>query len=47
MTPFGLTPQLWEPPALSAVKVPAGRVAWPLLLSPQQATASVALNPQV
>ena len=32
--PFVFTPQLWKPPALTAVKVPAGGVAWPSTLSP-------------
>ena len=35
--PFVLSPQVWRAPALTAVKVPAGGVAWPLPLSPQQA----------
>ena len=42
--PFVLTPQVWRPPALTAVKVPAGGVAWPLALSPQQATVPFAFS---
>ena len=36
--PFVLIPQVWSPPALTDVKVPAGGVDWPEPLSPQQAT---------
>ena len=42
-----VSPQVWMPPALTAVKVPAGGVAWPLPLRPQQATAPFVLIPQV
>ena len=45
--PFVLTPQVWKPPALTAVKVPAGGVAWPLPLRPQQARVPFVLSPQV
>ena len=43
--PFVLTPQVWKPPALTAVKVPAGGVDWPLPLSPQQASGAVRPHP--
>ena len=42
--PFVLSPQAWEPPALTAVKVPAGGVAWPLELAPQQARVPFVLD---
>ena len=45
--PFVFIPQAWKPPALTAVKVPAGGVAWPLPLRPQQATMPFVLTPQV
>ena len=32
--PLVLTPQVWTPPALTAVKVPAGGVAWPCRWAP-------------
>ena len=35
------------PPALTAVKVPAGGVAWPSSSAPQQATVPFVLTPQV
>ena len=43
--PFVLIPQVWRPPALTVVKVPAGGVAWPQPLSPQQATVPFVLHP--
>jgi hypothetical protein len=45
--PSVLSPQLWEPPALTWVNGPAGGVAWPERLSPQQATVPSVLSPQV
>ena len=40
-------PQEWNLPALTAVKVPGGGVAWPSALRPQQATVPSVLIPQV
>ena len=45
--PFVRTPQVWSAPALTAVKVPAGGVAWPTSLSPQHATVPFVRSPQV
>ena len=42
--PSVLTPQVCQPPALTALKVPAGGVAWPMPLSPQQATVPSVLH---
>jgi hypothetical protein len=40
-------PQVWLPPALIAVKVPAGGVDWPNEFSPQQMTVPLARTPQL
>jgi hypothetical protein len=45
--PSALTPQLWFLPAATEVKLPAGGLAWPELLSPQQATIPFVLSAQV
>jgi hypothetical protein len=44
--PFVLIPHVWEPPALTEVKAPAGGFAWPFPLAPQQATVPLVLIPQ-
>ena len=41
------TPQLWEPPAETELKVPAGGVAWPESSLPQQASVSSVCTPQL
>ena len=41
------SPQVWESPALTWVKVPGGGVAWPKKLYPQQATVPSLFSPQV
>src|SRR5438105_14660080 len=33
--PSVLSPQVWEPPALTSVNAPAGGIAWPHLLDPR------------
>jgi hypothetical protein len=45
--PLARTPQVWEPPALSALKAPTGGVDWPLPLTPQQATVLLVRTPHV
>ena len=45
--PFVLTPQLWNKPALTAVKVPRAGWSLPAALSPQQARMPFVLIPQV
>ena len=42
-----LSPQVWVSPALTEVKVPAGGVARPKPLCPQQATVASVRTPQV
>jgi hypothetical protein len=42
-----ITPHVCAQPALTDAKVPAGGVASPLLLSPQQSTVLSLLTPQV
>ena len=46
--PFVFIPQVWSPPALTAVKVPGGRGGLALeRCAPQQATVPFVLIPQV
>ena len=45
--PSRLTPQVWNPPALTEANSPAGGVAWPCLFQPQQATAPSPFTPQM
>jgi hypothetical protein len=47
MVPSVFTPQVWDFPALTETKVPAGGVAWPALLSPQQAMVPSVFRPHV
>ena len=47
MDPSPFTPQVWNHPALTEKKVPAGGVAWPYSSKPQQATDPSSFTPQV
>jgi hypothetical protein len=44
---FGLTKQVCGPPAATLVNVPAGGLAWPYWLSPQQASVPSVFTPHV
>ena len=46
MEPSVFTAQAWDVPALTEAKAPAGGVAWPLELSPQQETEPSPFTPQ-
>ena len=47
MVPESSSPQVWSPPALTALKRPAGASVWPEPLSPQHSTAPVSRSPQM
>ena len=47
IAPVLRSPQVWLPPALTAVNVPVCAAVWPKALPPQQWIAPVLRNPQL